>query len=352
MKNRGCHYRVAYFIDFSIQEIPSITPIASKTGGIIFTDSELTYGCFKQFYPEIEVAYFPTVGEIRKRMVQTGIEVILYPDYHIRYFKDIPGIRHVQVFHGTSDKSYDFQKTVLEYDLFFIPGSEAYERYKKRGLLKKGTGSLVGYPKLDKVFRGELARDTELEKLGLSVKNKTVLYAPTWVDRAGNSSWKKFRKVFSKNRIPHNLNVIIKLHPNLKRYREAEVEELKSALENRENLVVFDALPDIVPLMAASDLLVGDVSAVTREFLAFRRPFVFLSNKPSWLRNRNKKKLWECGEVVTNPDMLWKTVADILQESNRFQAAIEKHLKKTFYLPDGNAARRAADAVFDLIEKS
>ncbi len=349
MKNQGSHHRVAYFIDFSIQEIPSIAPIATETGGIIFTNSELTYNCFKQFYPELEVLYYPRIDEIRAQMVETGIEVILYPDYHIRYFRDIPGVRHVQVFHGTSDKSYDFQKTVLDYDLFFIPGSEAYDRYTKKNLLKRGTGRLIGYPKLDRVFRGEMVLEIELEKLGLNVKNKTVLYAPTWVDRAGNSSWKKFRKAFFAQKIPEGLNLIIKLHPNLKRYRENEVEELKAALENRENTVIFDVLPDIVPLMVASDLLAGDVSAVTREFLAFRRPFVFLSNKPPWLRNKNKKKLWECGEVVTSPESLWQTVIDILQEPGRYQTAIERHLEKTFYKPDGNAARRAAEAVFGLI---
>jgi len=349
MKNQGNHHRVAYFIDFSIQEIPSIAPIASETGGIIFTNSDLTYNCFKQFYPELEVLYYPRIDEIRAQMVETGIEVILYPDYHIRYFRDIPGIRHVQVFHGTSDKSYDFQKPVLDYDLFFIPGSEAYKRYTKKGLLKKGTGRLIGYPKLDRVFRGELKQDAELEELGLEIKNKTVLYAPTWVDRAGNSSWKKFRKTFFADRIPENLNIIIKLHPNLKRYRENEVEELKAALKNRKNTVIFDALPDIVPLMAASDLLAGDVSAVTREFLAFKRPFVFLSNKPPWLWNKNKKKLWKCGGVVTNPENLWQTVFDILQAPERYKTAIEKHLEKTFYKPDGGAARRAAEAVFELI---
>jgi len=351
MKNQGSHHRVAYFIDFSIQEIPSIAPIALETGGTIFTNSELTYNCFKQFYPELDVAYLPTVNEIRTCIKNSNIQVILYPDYHIRYFRNIPGVRHVQVFHGTSDKSYDFQKSVLDYDLFFIPGSEAYDRYKKKDLLKKGTGRLIGYPKLDRVFRGELRRDTELEKIGLDVKNETVLYAPTWVDRAGNSSWKKFRKAFFADRIPENLNIIIKLHPNLKRYRENEVEELKTGLENRKNTAIFDKLPDIVPLMAASDLLAGDVSAVTREFLAFRRPFVFLSNRPSWLWNKNRKKLWECGEVVTSPEHLWQTVFDILKGPERYKKTIERHFEKTFYKPDGNAAKRAADAVFKLIEK-
>ena len=49
-----------------------------------------------------------------------------------------------------------YRKDVLDYDLFFITGKESYERYKILGLLKKGTGILIGYPKLDRVFNGVL----------------------------------------------------------------------------------------------------------------------------------------------------------------------------------------------------
>ena len=50
-----------------------------------------------------------------------------------------PGVKHIQVFHGTSDKIYDYRRDIMDYDLFFISGHEAHKRYEKRGLLKKGT---------------------------------------------------------------------------------------------------------------------------------------------------------------------------------------------------------------------
>lgn len=341
--------KIAYYIDFSIQEIPSIAFIAYKTGGIIYTDSKATFHFIKEDHPKLHVKYYKTIKEIKKSMETLGIKIILYPDFHIRFFKEMPGVKHIQVFHGTSDKVYDFQKAVLEYDLFFIPGQESYDRYNKNGLLKKHTGVLIGYPKLDRVFQGNFNQKSELKKLNLDPENPTVLYAPTWVDKAYNSSWKKFKPQFSKD-IPENLNLIIKLHPNLTRYRNDEVKKFEKSLIDRKNTRIFDCLPDIVPLMTASDLLIGDISAVTREYLAFKKPFVFIINKPKWLWAKKKKKLWECGELITDPNKLWPAVERALSNPNKYLPAIEKHFRYTFYKPDGRAAERATFAINQLLK--
>ena len=339
--------KIAYFIDYSIHAIPSIAYIARETGGTIYTDSELTYRVIRQQYPWLSVTFKGSISAIREDMISKAIGVIIYPDYHIRYFRDLP-VKHVQVFHGTSDKRYDYSRSVSEYDLFFIAGNAAHARYKKKGLLKNGCGILIGYPKLDRVFRGELKRDEELTKLNLDPAKKCVLYAPTWVDRALNSSWKKFRSAFS-TYIPDDLNFIIKLHPNLKRYRPQEVDEFVDAMNRWQNARLIEFAPDPVPLMAASDLLIGDVSAITREYLAFQRPFVFLSSKPPWLWSRKKIKLWECGEVVRDPKNLWDAVERVLRDSGEYAPAIRRHFKNTFYKPDGSAAARAKEAIYSLL---
>jgi CDP-glycerol glycerophosphotransferase (TagB/SpsB family) len=297
------------------------------------------------------VKHLPTIGEIRADMLASSVKVILYPDYHIRYFRDLPGVKHVQVFHGTSDKSYDYHKSVLEYDLFLIPGADAYERYRRRGLLKRGTGVLVGYPKLDRVFRGELKQADELARLGLDPRRKTVLYAPTWVDRAFNSSWKRFRKALA-DKPSKDVNLIIKLHPNIKRYRAREVEDLKRSIPHDRGTLLFDEAADIVPFMAASDLLAGDVSAAMREYLAFAKPMVFLSCKPGWLWSGRKKRLWDCGEVVTDPSKAWHVILEVLDNPGRYAPRIRRHLERTFFDTGGNAALRVKREVLKLLEIS
>jgi CDP-glycerol glycerophosphotransferase (TagB/SpsB family) len=340
--------KIAYYIDFSIQEIPSIAYIAYETGGTIYTDSKTTYRFLRKDHPDLKILYFKTITEIRRHMDISEVKAIIYPDYHIRYFKDLSDVKHIQVFHGTSDKVYDYRRDVLMYDLFFIPGERAYLRYQKKGLLKKNTGVLIGYPKLDRVFKGELSRDNELVKLGMNPERKTVLYAPTWVDRGVNSSWKKFREVLVKEK-PENINLIVKLHPNLKRYRKDEVEEMREQLQSQRDALLLDWMPDIIPVMAASDILVSDVSAVTREYLVFKRPIIFLSNKPKWVWNKLKTDLWECGKVISNPTTLWPEIKQTLQNPDEYMDRILQQLEKTFYKQDGKAAQRAKEAIFSIL---
>ena len=52
------HDNIAYFIDFSIQEIPSIAYIAYETGGIIYTDSEITRDFLIKDHAKLHVEYF------------------------------------------------------------------------------------------------------------------------------------------------------------------------------------------------------------------------------------------------------------------------------------------------------
>ena len=340
---------VAYFIDASIQEIPSVAYIARELGGTIYTNARATEACIRRDHPRLRVKRLPTIGEIRADMRAASVKVILYPDYHIRYFRDLPGVKHVQVFHGTSDKIYDYRRSVLEYDLFLIAGADAYERYRRRGLLKRGTGVLVGYPKLDRVFRGEMKRADELARLGLDPGRKTVLYAPTWVDKAFNSSWKRFRNPLT-DKPSREINLLIKLHPNIKRYRANEVEDLGKSIRAAEGTILFDEAADIVPFMAASDLLVGDVSAVMREYLAFGNPMVFLSCKPRWMWSRDKKRLWDCGEVVTDPSKVWEVILAVLANPGKYAPRIRRHLERTFFDTSGDAALRVKREVLKLLD--
>jgi CDP-glycerol glycerophosphotransferase (TagB/SpsB family) len=200
------------------------------------------------------------------------------------------------------------------------------------------------------VFRGEIDRDEELSRLGMDPKRKTVLYAPTWTDKELNSSWKKFREAIVTHK-PDEMNLVVKLHPNLMRYRGEEVNQFRTLMNSQMNTLLLDAVPDIVPILAASDILLGDISSVSREFLAFTRPIIFLSNKPRWLWNKKKTKLWDCGRVVRKPEEIWKVVGEVLRNPDEHMDRIRAHLERTFYKPDGKAALRAKEEIYRLLHQ-
>jgi len=64
--------------------------------------------------------------------------------------------------------------------------------------------------------------------------------------------------------------------------------------------------------------------------------------------SKQKTRLWECGEVVTNHKNLWKAVERSLNNPSRYIEKIEKHLKNTFFKPDGKASKRAKEAMLKL----
>ena len=148
---------------------------------------------------------------------------------------------------------------------------------------------------------------------------------------------------------PEWIHLIVKPHPNLVRYRRDEIDECKEFARKIDSVTVLEDVYDITPVLAVADILIGDVSSVTREFLAFKRPMVFLSNKPKWMWRKEKITLWDCGYVVTNPKKIWHYVEKTVEDPYKFFEHIENHFKETFYKPDGHAADRAAEEIIKLL---
>ncbi|MGE5598646.1 MAG: CDP-glycerol glycerophosphotransferase family protein, partial [Bacteroidota bacterium] len=229
-----------------------------------------------------------------------------------------------------------------DYDLLLLPGERARRRQAAAGHLTPGNHAVVGYPKIDRVFRGELPRDKAVADLGLDPSRPTVLYAPTWRDAKRNTSLPKFgAEVMLAS--PRDYNLIVKLHPNTKNY-DRKSYALAEQAAARPNVKLFGYEHDVIPIMAAADLMIGDISAVTHEFLAFGRPYVFLN---PWRLPIGKKKpwIWRCGKVVEKRGRVWPAVAEALAHPEAYAAERRGALTEVFHQPDGHAAERAAEAI-------
>lgn len=169
---------IIYFVDNSIHQIPSFIFITLETGGKVLTDGPDSYKYIKEEYPSVDVELLPTTEAVIIRAKELKPSAIVQPDFTHRFFTEV-GAKQVQVFHGVSDKKYNHDTKVLEYDLNLLPGPKAVEEYRKMGILNRMSYEVVGYPKADRVFADKLDKSAELKKYHLDPDKPTVLYAPT-----------------------------------------------------------------------------------------------------------------------------------------------------------------------------
>ena len=226
---------VGYFIAGSIHYLPTILPLVRTTGGKILTFNKDTT---KYTGPDIEngeVHYSKNYQNLRDSFEELSIDILVHPSFSIQSFKKISGVKHVQIFHGTSDKPFNYHKSLKYYDLIAVPGPRMKDEILERGLAEPDRISVVGYPKIDAFFSSGFDTSSFKKEIGLDFDKKTVLFSPTWDDPDRYSSFAKF--MISVMRDLNMFNVIVKPHPNILKYRPWQI--LKAYLMKRGNCLII-----------------------------------------------------------------------------------------------------------------
>lgn len=92
--------------------------------------------------------------------------------------------------------------------------------------------------------------------------------------------------------------------------------------------------------LAATDILIGDMSNTAYEFLLFNRPIILLAN--AWLR----KNYADVG-IKTDLAGLEAAIKRSLENPDEFKDQREHWLKRTIYLPDGRSSARCIDLILE-----
>ena|GEM_PF-1361773 len=90
--------------------------------------------------------------------------------------------------------------------------------------------------------------------------------------------------------------------------------------------------------LAATDILIGDMSGINYEFLLFDRPIILLANK--WLRHNFP----DIG-IKTDIDSLEMSISTSIARPKDYARQRNNWLKKTMHLPDGKSSNRVIDTV-------
>lgn len=251
---------------------------------------------------------FPDLTKKVKHIKIKHLEAHIFTDKEVNLYITSDGlgldnIYSIYVFHGQPSKGLTFTHGKLDcFDALFLYGQlqeEALNYFIKTQLnnIKPAYLSLykIGYTKSDELLNGKWKRDEVLKELNLPKDKVTVLYAPAFNE---NASLREFGLDIIKTLCSNiDFNVIAKLPVDCLRPQEDEYAngginwffELSELEKKFKNFKLFKD-NQIDPALAASDVLVTCVSSVSFEFLALKKPVVFI-NTPLFYSNYLKKHI-------------------------------------------------------------
>ena len=338
---------IGYFIENCLHFLPHIMPLVKETGGTILTFHRKTEKFIDEPSENYNIVYYKNYKHLLKDFNNLSIDVIVHPTFSIRHFKNIHGVKHIQVFHGTGSKPFDFHKSLRLYDLIAAPGPKLKEDILQKGLAEPDKIVVAGIYKIDSFLHSNFDSETFKRKIGIDNSKKMVLYAPTWCDPNRYSSFSKY--IVSILRNLEDFNVIVKPHLNILKYRPWQI--LKAYIMKKKNCYIYPKSVSVLPFMAISDILITDLSAVSNEYLAFDKPMVFLCPKPIDKIPEEHRWIWQCGDIVEKKKDLAGVVKKNILNPSVFKTERDAALNQIFLDFDGKSALRFKNALIKLVDE-
>jgi hypothetical protein len=259
--------------------------------------------------------------------------------------------RRALVFHGASFKGRSVARKTRFFDRILLVGPWQRRQFVARGWFSENDPRLVaaGMPKLDRLVRGDVDRDAVRRGLGIGHGEKLVLYAPTWGEHSSIFTMGD-ELVRCAAAIP-GVRIVVKLHDHL-------LDPTRSEIDWRSRLRAFEALGvvryddvDVVPALAAADVLVSDASSVLQEFALLDRPIVYADVPELFASSRYRKSAdtatWhqKGGIVIRRGEEIVAALERSFAAPSEFSAQRRAIAQDVFYCP-GDATRRCLEILY------
>jgi hypothetical protein len=264
---------------------------------------------------------------------------------------------------------------VIKYDVHFLTGPTQRDQFEnmfnKFEIDIKTVQMLdIGYPKLDDLLNGDYVQENILNELGLDAEKPTILYAPSWDPGA---SLRSFGDQLIKELLQMDeVNIIVKLHPvsytpesspNFEFYTGGINWNNKLSKyehnQNFRNIVEYS----LNPFLAASDIMVSDVSSSALEFIILDKPVIFvdcpeffnttlkkLGQDPDLIRNDVRYNAGRnAGIVINDLSNLKEAIIRSLNHPHEFSEKRKTLSDQILYNP-GKGSITSAQKILDLLE--
>lgn len=203
---------------------------------------------------------------------------------HTRLIRPRRVDRTVQIFHGISFRNRALRPENMGCDHYFVIGPYMRRRLAEAGWLRDGDGRAlpIGFMKTDRLLDGSIARAEVLARLGFDGARPVLLYAPTGARQ--NSLELMGEAVIEALLASGRYDLLVKPHDHPKNVDIDWFARL-ARFDGAHCRIVREA--DIVPMMAAADLLLSDASSAANEYALLDRPIVFLDT-PQLIDNASR----------------------------------------------------------------
>ena len=288
----------------SVNHLDHLSPIAYLMNVPMLIDEEFLIDTMQRYYPQVETVYVDHHAKILETIANnfdflfvscSNYRADLSPLFEIIFRKNI---HFWYCPHGNSDKMY---KQFENQEFVFIYGNQMKERLNKAGyyhtydgIVRTGNYRLYFYRKYQEFYDRLVEKDIFSK---LSKKNRTILYAPTWIDQEKNSSYFDITHSMI-DQLPDNYNLIIKIHPWMVHQKAGYIAHIEECCNDRPNLSVLPLYPLIYPILKRTDIYLGDFSSVGYDFLYYNRPMFFFEPKNRIKTRSYSNYLHCCGIVI------------------------------------------------------
>ena len=261
--------------------------------------------------------------------------------------------------HGTGIKTILYRLLARHKDTsyaIFVEGEYRKRRIEELGVKGASEVYVVGYPKLDPVFRGELDRSRIMSKWGLDPAKPTVLFAPTYKPTCIDRIREKI--------LPETTgcNLLIKLHHYSWRGKYAPHWHHKIYEKAVKSYTHARLVPpeehNIIPFIFVADTMISEASSTIFEFLALGKIGIIFDLDCDRLKHHdgmpildedNRSFLEGAFIHITSADEIGGAVREALAPGEEMKARVEDYRNQLFYKLDGRAAQRMVDTIERLV---
>lgn len=303
---------------------------------LIVTDEEIKDSA-ERFYPHLRVTlvnYIATPEFLVQNFTHLFVCTprILFDE--ICFFAQKLNNKHIHTIwcpHGNSDKGHvsasmqtlNKETSALVYGqkmIDFLKEKEAFSQLKR---YCKTSNFRKAYYLENQQFYDEMTQRLLEKKFEKNAK--TVFYAPTWQDAESSSSFYEALPSIIDN-LPANWNLLVKPHPNLMANSNSKTQKLIDFYFAKKNVHFIVDFPPIHPLLAASDIYIGDMSSIGYDFLSYNKPMFFLNQQKRDKKTDSGLYLYRCGVEVT-PEQ-YKDLYTIIQEELPYDDTLFSCIRK------------------------